>query len=282
MATQSQPAQPLVTTDCLSPVETLAKASGIGVAKCTSPLKKTIVLAIFAGAFIALGAMYYTFVTADKSLSFAVSKVLGGFVFCLGLLLVLVAGAELFTGNNLASIAWADKKITTGQLLKNWVVVWLGNFVGSVIIVFLLHLIHFGAFHDHAVAINMAGIAAAKINQAWHVIFIKAIFCNFLVCLAVWVAFAGRTVADKVAGILLPITAFVACGFEHSVANMYFLPMGYVAANFGGIPTHQAAWDVINASGIAWNLSAATLGNIVGGAIFVGLAYWFAFKKPAQ
>lgn len=282
MAVQNLGSQPLISTDCLTPNDVATKTVGIGKTKCTSNFRKCFILSMFAGAFIGFGAMYYLFITSDTALPYSISKLLGGLAFCLGLQLVLIAGAELFTGNTLAIQARLSHEISTSQLLKNWVIVWLGNLMGSLVLVVLLHLCNFGGFHDHAIAINMANVAAAKIHQPWLMIFVKAIVCNILVCLAVWMAFAARSVADKIIAVILPISAFVCCGFEHSVANMFFLPMGYVASHFGGIPAHQAAWDFISMSGIMYNLSAATLGNIVGGAFFVGFAYWLAFKKPAQ
>lgn len=281
MAVQNQSVQAVISTDCLAPADVVNKTVEIGKTKCCSNFRKCFVLSMFAGAFIGFGAMYYLFITSDTALPYSISKVLGGIGFCLGLQLVLVAGAELFTGNTLAIQARLNREIATAQLLKNWATVWVGNFVGSLILVLLLYLCNFGAFHDHAIAINMANVAAAKIHQPWLVIFVKGIMCNILVCLAVWMAFAARSVADKIMAVILPISAFVCCGFEHSVANMFFLPMGLVASNFGGIPTHQAVWDFITVSGIFYNISAATLGNIVGGAFFVGFTYWVAFKKAA-
>ena len=195
--------------------------------------------------------------------------------------LVLVCGAELFTGNSLMVCALKSKKITLAQMLKAWVVVWVGNFVGALFIVFLVYMAGIYKLNGEAVANSMVSVAAGKVTIDWVTIFFRGILCNIFVCLAVWIGTAGKTVVDKVVGILLPIAAFVACGFEHCVANMYFLPMGAVmhACGYGA---DVAGADALNVAGIAFNLSAATLGNIVGGAVLIALGYWFIYAKKSE
>ena len=194
---------------------------------------------------------------------------------------MLICGAELFTGNSLMVCALKSKKITLAQMLKAWVVVWVGNFVGALFIVFLVYMAGIYKLNGEAVANSMVSVAAGKVTIDWVTIFFRGILCNIFVCLAVWIGTAGKTVVDKVVGILLPIAAFVACGFEHCVANMYFLPMGAVmhACGYGA---EVAGADALNVAGIAFNLSAATLGNIVGGAVLVALGYWFIYAKKSE
>lgn len=237
--------------DCLAPAAIEAKTEAAGVTKANLPVAKAFLLAMFAGAFIAFGGLFFTVFLSDNTLGWGAQRVVGGLCFCLGLVLVLVCGAELFTGNSLMVCALKSKKITLAQMLKAWVVVWVGNFVGALFIVFLVYMAGIYKLNGEAVANSMVSVAA------------------------------GKTVVDKVVGILLPIAAFVACGFEHCVANMYFLPMGAVmhACGYGA---DVVGADALNAAGIAFNLTAATLGNIVGGAVLVALGYWFIYAKKSE
>ncbi len=257
-------------TDALTPAETEVKAEAVAIGKVGLANSKCFVLAILAGLFIGLGATFFLTFTADPTLTFAVKKLCGGLCFSLGLVLVLCCGAELFTGNTLMIMALASKKIKVGGLLKNWIIVLIGNLVGSLLLVFLIYMagIQNIAVGDTTIGANMVSVAAGKISLTWTQIFFRGILCNTLVCLAVWIGFSARTVADKVIGIILPITAFVACGFEHCVANMYFLPMGMAVDP-----------SKIDISGILYNLSASVPGNIVGGMIVVGLSYWYVYHK---
>ena len=254
--------------------------SPAGVTKANLPVAKAFLLAMFAGAFIAFGGLFFTVFLSDSTLGWGAQRVVGGLCFCLGLVLVLVCGAELFTGNSLMVCALKSKKITLVQMLKAWVVVWVGNFVGA-LFVFLVYMAGIYKLNGEAVANSMVSVAAGKVTIDWVTIFFRGILCNIFVCLAVWIGTAGKTVVDKVVGILLPIAAFVACGFEHCVANMYFLPMGAVmhACGYGA---DVAGADALNAAGIAFNLSAATLGNIVGGAVLIALGYWFVYAKKSE
>lgn len=262
--------------DALSPAETELKAEGIGVTKAGMATAKCFVSAMLAGAFIACGAMYFCVFLGDSTIPFAAQRMVGGICFALGLVLVLCCGAELFTGNILMCCAKASGKISWGGLVKNWIVVWLGNFAGALCVVALVYFANVYGMNSGGVGESMVSVAVSKVTPDWFTLFCKGIMCNVLVCLAVWIGFAARTVADKVIGIILPISAFVACGFEHCVANMFFLPMGLLLNSTG-----VGAAGAMSIGGILFNLSAATLGNIVGGLI-VGMAYWFIYAKRAK
>lgn len=264
--------------DCYSPAEIQDKVEKLGVKKARLPFLASVILAMVAGGGIGLGGLFFCIVLADPGLGFAVQRVLGGVVFSLGLSIVVIGGAELFTGNNLIVMAWANRQIKTRELAKNWTVVWIGNLIGALGLVFLVYMSHHWAMNHGAVGAAVIKLAVAKITPGAVTIFFKGILCNLLVCLAVWLSYAGRSVADKIAGLLLPVAAFVAAGFEHCVANMYFLPLAWVLVHTGHAP---AGLDVsmITLGGIAHNLIPATLGNIVGGGGFVGLVYWAVYRK---
>lgn len=263
--------------DELSPAETLAKAEGISVTKSKMGVEKCFVSAMLAGAFIGFGATYFMVFLGDSTMPFAAQRMVGGICFCLGLVLVLCCGAELFTGNNLMVTGLASKKISMGGMLKNWVVVWLGNLAGSLLAVALIFWANVGGMNGGAVGDVMVSVAVSKVTPDWFVLLGKGIMCNIMVCLAVWIGFSARTVADKVLGILLPISFFVAAGFEHCVANMFFLPTGLLmkTMGFGASVANVGALDL---GAIFYNISAATIGNIIGGAV-VGLAYWFIYNQ---
>ena len=264
-----------VKPDCLSAGATEAKAETVAKGKVSTPLGRCFALAILAGMFIGSGALFMTYVKADQTLSFAAANVLGGLCFSLGLICVIVAGAELFTGNSLMVMAALSKKISWVELVKNWVVVWLGNFVGSLILVLVVVGCASAAIAagDNTIGNQMVAVASGKINLTPLQIFCRGIGCNLLVCLAVWMGFCGRTVIDKIFTAIFPVMAFVALGFEHCVANMFFLPMGYVASLMG-----YGTVGVLSLGGICINIIFATLGNIVGGSIFVGVLYWFSYR----
>ena len=195
--------------DCLAPAAIEAKTEAAGVTKANLPVAKAFLLAMFAGAFIAFGGLFFTVFLSDSTLGWGAQRVVGGLCFCLGLVLVLVCGAELFTGNSLMVCALKSKKITLVQMLKAWVVVWVGNFVGALLIVFLVYMAGIYKLNGEAVADSMVSVAAGKVTIDWVTIFFRGILCNIFVCLAVWIGTAGKTVVDKVVGILLPIAAFV-------------------------------------------------------------------------
>lgn len=267
--------------DQLAPAYIEAKAEALGVSKTKMSFKQSFMLSIMAGAFISMGAMFFLLIVSDSALPFAAQRLIGGCLFSLGLLLVVVCGAELFTGNTMIVMSAASKKISWSAVLKNWVVVFLGNLVGSLIMVGLVFLSNYQGMNGGAVGTTIVSVAAGKMSPDWLTLFAKGIMCNFLVCLAVWIAYGSKTVADKMLGILLPIAAFVACGFEHCVANMFFLPFGILLASAGiapaGIDPSTVSW-----AGALWNWSASVPGNIIGGALFVGMAYWIAYHKKEQ
>lgn len=270
--------QPIFNLNAYSPAEIQDSVETVGVKKATLPLLPSFMLAVMAGGSIGLGALYYTIVASDADLSFATIRVVGGLVFSLGLALVLVAGAELFTGNNLIVMAWASGKISTKQVLRNWTIVYCGNLVGSIGLVILVLFSHHLDMNGGRIGLTVLNTAVAKISPDVVTLFFKGILCNVLVCLGVWLAYAGRSVTDKIVGLMLPISAFVAAGFEHCIANMYFLPMAWLLAQTGQVPTGFDA-SVITMGGIIHNLVPVTLGNIVGGSGFVGLAYWVIYRK---
>jgi len=212
--------------DAYAPGEIAARVETIGVAKARLPLLSMLMLSVLAGAYIGLGALYFVLVRSDPSMGFAARQVLGGVAFSLGLITVVVAGAELFTGNNLLAMAWADGKISTREVLRNWTIVCCGNFIGAAGLALLVFLSGHPEMNNGAIAQEYLRIAAAKVAMPFWTAFFKGILCNVLVCMAVWMALAGRSVVDKAVAIVFPISAFVAAGFEHSVANMYFIPLG--------------------------------------------------------
>jgi len=247
----------------------------IGVTKARMPLLPLSVLGMVAGGFIGLGALFSVIVSSDASLPFGVSRVLSGVVFSLGLILVVIAGAELFTGNNLLVMAWAERKITTCELARNWAVVFATNAAGAIGLALIVWLANHGSMNGGGVGLQYVKIAAAKVNLPFGEAFFKGVLCNLLVCLAVWLSLAGRSVTDKILAIVLPIAAFVAAGFEHSIANLYFIPMGMLLA--ASSPA-VAGVESLNAMGLVSNLVPVTLGNIAGGSLMVALVYYVVFR----
>ena len=276
--TQPSILTPIVNVNALTPAETEEAVEKAGVAKTQLTGGKAFVSAMFAGAFIGFGALFFLIVTSDPAMTWGPKRFVGGLAFCMGLVLVLCCGAELFTGNSLMASDLAAHKISWPAMLKNWVIVWFGNLAGALVLVTLIALAGTMGLNDGAVGNTAVATAASKITPDWFTLFFRGILCNILVCLAVRIGFSARSVGDKVLGILLPIAGFVAMGFEHCVANMFFLPIGLVSKMFG-FGAQAAGADAVSVQGILYNLSAATLGNIVGGAIFVALAYWFVNAK---
>lgn len=250
-------------TDLHKPSEIAVLVEKAGVAKVDAPASAVFVLAILAGAFIAFGGAFYTMVMTGADAGFGLHRLAGGVAFSLGLVLVIIGGAELFTGNALIVMAWVDRLVTTTAMLRNWATVYAGNLVGSLLIALLVTVTGLlaGPFGETAEKIASGKFALGPVE-----LFARAILCNALVCLAVWLSFAARTAAGKVLVIIFPISAFVALGFEHSIANMYLLPVGIIAGSQGSFVD------------VAWNLIIVTLGNIMGGAGGVALAYRFAYK----
>jgi len=310
--------------NCFGPPEIAGVACGISEKKSTLSLGKLFILGILAGVYIGFGANLATIVGNDlpKFLGNGFGQFMFGAVFSTGLMLVVIGGAELFTGNNMFMMIGAlNGSCSWGDLLKNWVVVWIANFAGSLLLVYIVAGGFYGIGADGAASVGLfkgavgaksIAIAKGKLELTWTAAFCRAILCNWLVCMAVWLALASKDVVGKVFGIFFPIMAFVASGFEHSVANMFFVPMGIVVSHIPAIvdvaaksvltpdqATLLAAGGTLPADAVAAmakykdavaalfnyktfivnNLIPVTLGNIVGGAIFVGSFYWYTYLK---
>ncbi len=272
--------------DAYAPAEMAQRVVRIGVAKAKLPAADSLILAVLAGSFIGLGAAFATLTTASPELGFGPTRILGGVTFSLGLILVVVAGAELFTGNNLVAMAWASRLISTGQVARNWILVYLGNFVGSVGTALLVYYSGVWALGGHGVGANALAIAAAKCDLGWSQAFFRGILCNALVCLAVWLCTSARTTTDKILAIIWPISGFVAMGFEHCIANMYFIPLGIILKGntemMGALVQGPATIDSLTWGGMMNNLVPVTLGNIVGGTLMVAGVYWFAYLRNEE
>ncbi|MZR29513.1 formate/nitrite transporter family protein [Sneathiella litorea] len=256
--------------DAYSPKEIATRVETTGIAKAQLGFRQTLMLAILAGAFIALGAAFYTLVVTGSDLGFGPTRFTGGIAFSLGLILVIVGGAELFTGNNLIVMAWASRKVTHRQLLRNWIIVYVGNFIGAIGTAVLVSLSGILSMNDGGVAATAISIASTKLSLPWQEAFFRAVLCNTLVCLAVWLCFAAHSVSGKILAIIFPIAAFVSLGFEHSVANMYLIPIAY----FEGV-------EAITVSGFLINLFIVTAGNILGGSVLVALVYWLIYLRKS-
>lgn len=261
--------------DAYAPAQIAMRVRDGGVTKATLPVPTMFALALLAGAFIALGALFYTVTIttgpADPPTVIGLVRVAGGVTFSLGLILVVIGGAELFTGNNLIAMAWASGRVTALQVLRNWVWVYLGNLVGASGTALLIWLAGIHSLNDGAVGDTMVRIARAKVSLDPLSAITRGILCNVLVCLALWLCMGARGVADKILAIIFPISAFVACGFEHSVANMYFLPIGIILTSGGTMP--------ISLAGALNNLLLVTIGNLLGGTILVALVYWSVYLR---
>jgi formate/nitrite transporter len=275
--------------DALLPPEMARRAEEIGVRKAALAPVSLLALAVLAGAFIALGGVFATTAVAGASgAPWGPVRVLAGAAFSLGLILVLVGGAELFTGNNLIVMAWASGRVETAALLRNWAIVFAGNFLGAVataLVVYLAGIHHFGG---GAWGVAALSIASAKLGFGFVQAVALGVLANALVCLAVWLTYSARTTTDRVLAIVPPISAFVAAGFEHSIANMYFVPLGLFIAAFdpafvaaSGMAAHAEALTWIGF--LARNLVPVTIGNLIGGSLLVGAVYWFVYlrSRPA-
>lgn len=288
--------------DALLPQEMATRAEYLGVRKAEMPFLKMFMLSVLAGAFIALGAIFSTTVSAgsmavtspDGALAFStglpygVTRLLAGLVFSLGLILVVVGGAELFTGNNLIVMAWASGKVSAAALLRNWVIVYLGNFVGALGTSALMFFSRQYTFGSNAVGIAALKTAIAKSDLTFVQAVALGILGNALVCLAVWMTYSARSTIDKILAIVFPITAFVAAGFEHSIANMYFISYALFVKIFDPAFTQSVADKVPNLDKLTWqaffigNLLPVTIGNIIGGAVLVAAVYWAIFLWHSQ
>lgn len=280
----------LSTYDALLPPEMAVKAEQAGAAKAALGTGTTLALAALAGAFIALGGVFYLTVTAGAAgAPWGLVRLAGGLAFSLGLILVVVGGAELFTGNNLIVMAWASRRVSTWRLLRNWGLVYAGNFAGALLVAGLIFLSKQYAFGSGGVGKGLLLAAQAKCSYGfWQALFLGAL-CNVLVCLAIWLCYSARSTADKVLAIVFPISAFVAAGFEHSVANMFFVPLALMVK--AGAPA--GFWQATGLgptamAGLSWgkflvaNLLPVTLGNILGGSLMVGLVYWLVYIRKRR
>jgi formate/nitrite transporter len=253
--------------DAYAPAEIAQKVETAGIAKAHLSTLRTLTLSVLAGAYISFGAMLFVLAMVGSDPGFGPARIFGGFVFSLGLVLVVIAGAELFTGNNLIVFAWADGKITLRALLRNWGLVYLGNAIGVGAMVVLslgggvLELMQ-GGFGETANAIANGKVALSPLRAT-----VSGVLCNVLVCLAVWMCFSARRVTGKAVCVIFPVTAFVALGFEHSIANMYLIPMGLIA---------DGSWDI---AGLFGNIFFVSLGNIIGGGGRVAAVYWIIYRR---
>jgi formate/nitrite transporter len=257
------------TADAYVPREIARRVERLGVAKARTDAITLGALAVLAGAFISLGALFFTVVITGSPFGFGITRLVGGLSFCLGLILVVVAGAELFTGNNLLAMAWASRLIATREVLRNWVIAYTGNVIGCLGTVVFVLWADIASLGGGAVGDTAVQIASAKAGLSLVEALARGLLCNALVCLAVWLAMGGRTVADKILAVLFPITAFVAIGFEHSIANWFFLPYGMGLDLIGVVPLN----------GVVRNLAWVTVGNIVGGTLLVAAVYWVAYLR---
>ena len=293
-----------ISFDDFLPPAMAAKGEDLGVKKAGLPVSKMFVLAVLAGAFIGMGAIFATTVGSGSvaikdaggaaaftsGLPFGVIRLLMGLTFTVGLILVVIGGSELFTGNNLISMAYASRKVSMGALLRNWVVVYFGNFIGSILTAYIVFLGKQYSFGSGAIGATALAIGEAKTSFSFIQAVALGVMCNALVCMAVWMCYSARTVTGKILAIIPPISCFVAAGFEHSVANMYFIPVALFVKG-GGDPKFFETIGKTPASfpHLTWgnffigNLLPVTIGNIIGGAVMVGLVYWFIYlrKRPA-
>ncbi|MBO8129004.1 MAG: formate/nitrite transporter family protein [Peptococcaceae bacterium] len=273
-----------LTVDILTPDAVTEKAESTGVKKAKYPLRTTVMLGILAGVFIALAGEFYTMVVFEAQTGYSIARLLGGLAFSLGLILVVITGAELFTGNTLLVIAYMTKKITLKDLLRNWLLVYTGNFIGSIAVVLLVYYSHQWVLKEYSFAVQAVQIGIGKVSNDFFTAMVRGVLANTLVVLAVWMSYSGRTLTDKLLAVIFPISAFVASGFEHSIANMYFIPMALMLK--GNEAVQQALLAAAPHADISLltvqtfitrNLIPVTIGNIIGGAVFVGLAYWFVY-----
>lgn len=273
-----------INLDALTPAEMVEKAGSIGVKKAALPLANLLPLAFLAGTYIAFGAMFASVVATGMPgvWPYGFMKLLQGLVFSMGLIFVVVAGGELFTGNVLLVVAWAQKKINLMHLLRNWLFVFIGNFIGSITVVFLIILSKAYMVSKGELGSLMLSTANAKVQYSFLQAVALGILCNIMVCLAVWLTYSGRSTTDKILAIIFPIAFFIAAGFEHSVANMYIIPLGLLLKSIDPVFVASVNLDLVH---LTWNsflfgnLLPVTLGNIIGGGFFVGILYLWSYKK---
>jgi formate/nitrite transporter len=278
--------------DALLPPEMAARAEVVGVRKARLDALGLFALAVLAGAFISLGAIFATTVSAGTAeVPFGLARLLAGLAFSLGLILVIVGGAELFTGNTLIVMAWASHKVSSALVLRNWSIVYVGNLVGALATAAVMFVSGQYAFGDGSVGSAALAIGDAKVSLEFVPAIALGMMCNALVCLAVWLTFSARSTTDRILAIVPPIAAFVAAGFEHSVANMYFIPeavairMWASPAFWNEVGRAPADYPDLTVEGFVGNLVPVTIGNVIGGAVMVGIVYWFIYlrsRSPAD
>lgn len=254
--------------DAYAPAVIAQRIETAGVAKATLPTVPLLTLSVLAGAFIALGGMFYLVVITESGMGFGPTRLLGGLVFSLGLVLVVVGGAELFTGNNLIAMGWAHGKVGSLALLRNWGFTYVGNFVGAVLMAWMAWQAGLLDLAQGALGDQLESIARAKVELAFETALLRGVLCNVLVCLAVWLCFAARSVISKIFCVVFPISAFVALGFEHCVANMFFIPLAMLADAPG-----------VSVAGLINNLVPVTIGNVIGGSVLVALSYYLIYLR---
>jgi len=274
------------TFDELLPAEMASKAQDIGIKKAHLDFLSTMALAVLAGAFIALGCIFFTVSQTGLNVSWGIGRVVGGLTFSLGLVLIIIGGAELFTGNNLIIMAWASRKLSTFRVLRNWGIVYIGNLIGAIATALFVFWGQHYEMDNGGLGLTALNVGLSKVNLDFTQAIILGILCNAMVCMAVWLTYSARTTFGRIAAIIFPISGFVAAGFEHCVANMYFIPFaifvkgGASDAFWQGIGTTAASY-----SNLTWgnffvnNLIPVTIGNIIGGVVFVALVYWVIYLR---
>ncbi|HEY7520627.1 MAG TPA: formate/nitrite transporter family protein [Methylomirabilota bacterium] len=271
--------------DALLPPAMARRAEAVGAAKSAMDAGRLATLAVLAGSFIALGAIFATVALAGGDAPWGSTRVLAGVVFSVGLVLVVVGGAELFTGNNLIVMAWAGRRVRAGAVVRNWTIVYAGNFAGALGVALAVSVARLHESGGGALGTAALAIATAKVRLDFEQAVALGVLCNVLVCLAVWLSYSARSTTDRVVAVVPPIAAFVAAGFEHSVANMYFVPFAlllthvdpaFVAAH--AADPHVLTWGRF----LVGNLLPVTLGNLIGGTLLVGLVYWFVYLRPGR
>jgi formate transporter len=275
--------------DALLPPEMAARAESVGVRKAQLDAVSLFALAILAGAFISIGAIFATTVSAGAGdMPFGLVRLLAGLAFSLGLILVIIGGAELFTGNNLIAMAWASGKVSSALVLRNWSIVYVGNLVGALATAAVMFVSGQYAFGNGSVGSAALAIGNGKAGLEFVPAIALGMMCNALVCLAVWLTFSARTTTDRILAIVPPIAAFVAAGFEHSVANMYFIPEAIAIRTWaptefwGTIGRAPADYPDLTVEGFVANLLPVTIGNVIGGALMVGIVYWFVYLRGTR
>jgi formate transporter len=274
--------------DPYAPPQIAARVDKVATLTAQLSTAKTFILGILAGVYLAMGAQFATVVISDSSLHYGLTSLIAGIVFSMVLMLVVVGGAELFTGKNLIIMGYIGGRITTGAMLSNWIIVYIGNLIGGLMMVFWMYNTHQWEFLNDMVGAKALLIANGKVNLPFKEALARGVLCNALVCLAVWLCHSSRSVADKIVSIVFAVGGFVASGFEHCVANMYFIPMGVILRKNPDVvaAAEKMTGKTLDLSLVTWkgffinNLIPVTLGNIVGGVILVGIVFWFIYLRP--